>query len=468
MKKLYSLLIAVAILQLTSVKLNAQNTFPATGSAGIGTTAPNVSSILEIKSTTKGVLVPRMTKTQRDAIATPATGLLIYQTNSQPGFYYYSGTAWTALGAAPGANKNLSNLAATSVNMSVVPGADNSIDLGSKTKRWNETYSGYVIANNPDTSRAIITATNSFNGSGDGIAIEAIADTNFLNTFGIGVSASGGFIGGFGGGYIGQYGFGNFGVVGEAVDTIADWAGYFIGDVVANNFFIFSDRKLKQNIAPLSNGLDKLMQLNPSTYNYNTSAYSTMHLPTGKHYGLIADEVEKVFPEFVKESNSAVRYDAKTGRKSESITFKSVDYVELIPVLISSIQEQQSMITEKDATIAELQERLDRVETALNTASAADKFAAGESFKNIASLDQNSPNPFREKTVISYNIPETASSAVIKIFSLNGEEIKSVSLTSMGRSTVEISGNSFNAGTYTYQLIVDGKAIDTKLMVITK
>ena len=38
-----------------------------------------------------------MTKTQRDAIATPATGLLIYQTNSTPGFYYYNGTVWKAV-----------------------------------------------------------------------------------------------------------------------------------------------------------------------------------------------------------------------------------------------------------------------------------------------------------------------------------------------------------------------------------
>ena len=86
------------------VKLNAQNTFPSTGSAGIGTTSPNASSVLEMKSTTKGVLVPRMTLTQRNAIASPATGLLIYQTNSTPGFYYYSGSAWTAVSATAGAN----------------------------------------------------------------------------------------------------------------------------------------------------------------------------------------------------------------------------------------------------------------------------------------------------------------------------------------------------------------------------
>lgn len=77
--------------------VKAQNIFPANGSAGIGTNAPASSSLLEVKSTTKGVLIPRMTKTQRDAIATPATGLLIYQTNSTPGFYYHTGTTWTAL-----------------------------------------------------------------------------------------------------------------------------------------------------------------------------------------------------------------------------------------------------------------------------------------------------------------------------------------------------------------------------------
>jgi hypothetical protein len=86
------------ILFATSISLRAQtNIFPSTGSAGIGTTTPDASSLLEIKSTTKGLLISRMTKTQRDAIVSPATGLMIYQTNSNPGFYYYSGTAWKAL-----------------------------------------------------------------------------------------------------------------------------------------------------------------------------------------------------------------------------------------------------------------------------------------------------------------------------------------------------------------------------------
>jgi len=66
---------------------------------GIGTTSPNASSMLDITSTTSGILIPRMTIAQRNAITSPATGLLIYQNDSTPGFYYYNGSAWTPFGA---------------------------------------------------------------------------------------------------------------------------------------------------------------------------------------------------------------------------------------------------------------------------------------------------------------------------------------------------------------------------------
>ncbi|MBK8845006.1 MAG: tail fiber domain-containing protein [Bacteroidetes bacterium] len=113
MKKL--ILLAVATMLATIMQSNAQtNTFPTSGAAGIGTATPNASSLLDVTSTTKGVLIPRMTLAQRNAIASPATGLLIYQTNSTPGFYYYSGTAWTAVqkkawGLSDNSNTNSTN-----------------------------------------------------------------------------------------------------------------------------------------------------------------------------------------------------------------------------------------------------------------------------------------------------------------------------------------------------------------------
>jgi hypothetical protein len=73
--------------------------FYAFSQTGIGTTAPNASAKLEIASTDKGLLIPRMTAAQRAAIVTPANGLLVYQTDSETGFYVNTGTSaspvWT-------------------------------------------------------------------------------------------------------------------------------------------------------------------------------------------------------------------------------------------------------------------------------------------------------------------------------------------------------------------------------------
>ena len=56
--------------------------------------SPDSSAILDVKSTTQGVLIPRLTSNQKKAIVNPAEGLLIYQTNSTKGLNYYNGSAW--------------------------------------------------------------------------------------------------------------------------------------------------------------------------------------------------------------------------------------------------------------------------------------------------------------------------------------------------------------------------------------
>ena len=64
---------------------------------GIGTETPESSSVLDITSTSKGLLVPRMTQIQKNAISNPATGLLLYQTDGTVGFYSYNGSNWLLL-----------------------------------------------------------------------------------------------------------------------------------------------------------------------------------------------------------------------------------------------------------------------------------------------------------------------------------------------------------------------------------
>jgi len=79
-KKIFTLLALFAF----ALTVNAQ--------VGVGIATPDGSALLDVTSTTKGFLAPRMTETQKNAIASPATGLVVYQTDGTAGFYYNSGT----------------------------------------------------------------------------------------------------------------------------------------------------------------------------------------------------------------------------------------------------------------------------------------------------------------------------------------------------------------------------------------
>jgi hypothetical protein len=66
------------------------------GNVGIGTTSPNASAILDAQSTTKGVRMPNMTTTQKNAISSPAAGLMVFDTTLAK-LCVYSGSAWQTI-----------------------------------------------------------------------------------------------------------------------------------------------------------------------------------------------------------------------------------------------------------------------------------------------------------------------------------------------------------------------------------
>ena len=88
------------------------------------------SAILELKSTNMGLLIPRLTQFQRNLITSPTTGLLIFQTDNTPGFYYYNGSTWTSIGG------GIANEYDPVFTTSVAGG----ITL-SNTNNWNNAYS---------------------------------------------------------------------------------------------------------------------------------------------------------------------------------------------------------------------------------------------------------------------------------------------------------------------------------------
>jgi hypothetical protein len=82
-------------------------------------------------------------------------------------------------------------------------------------------------------------------------------------------------------------------------------------------------------------------------------------------------------------------------------------------------------------------------------------------------LEQNIPNPFHENTTIKYYLPNGMRTASITISDLNGVQLKAFDLSGgKGFGQVLISGGAFAAGTYIYTLTVNGKAVDSKRMVL--
>jgi len=116
-------------------------------------------------------------------------------------------------------------------------------------------------------------------------------------------------------------------------------AGYFSGDLqYTGTLTDVSDIRLKKNIQALENVLPRILLLMPKTYEMKTDEYEFMNLGEGKQFGLIAQDMEKVFPELVKKG----AHPDATGNKN--IEYLSVDYIDMIPILIQGMKEQQQQI----------------------------------------------------------------------------------------------------------------------------
>jgi hypothetical protein len=200
-----------------------------------------------------------------------------------------------------------------------------------------------------------------------------------------------------------------------------------------------SDIRRKKDIEKAPDIMDKVLTLDVKKYHMLESAPSDK-----KRYGLIAQEAEKVFPEAVTHIIQDDGSDIYT-----------LDYSVFGIIAIKALQEQQKKITT-------LEERIAKLEAAIN---------AGANSNNIsketgsASLEQNMPNPFNHATTIRYHIPQNAS-AMITIYNGNGVPVKTVKANDSGIATIQ--ANELSAGTYTYNLVVNGRIAASKKMVLLK
>ncbi len=157
-----------------------------------------------------------------------------------------------------------------------------------------------------------------------------------------------------------------YGVMG-VTNNSSSYAGYFEGDVFSTGSYLPSDRKLKQNEQVLAGARAILDQLRPVTYEYQDAQNPQFLLPQGKRYGLIAQELEQVLPHLVKETRHYL-FDDQNPKASQDdmITFKAVNYLELIPILIAAVQEQSDELETVKKQYQSLLKQNQYLETQLN------------------------------------------------------------------------------------------------------
>ena len=255
------------------------------------------------------------------------------------------------------------------------------------------------------------------------------------------------------------------------VNIPGKYAGYFVGNVAITGIVTAqnvsgSDSRLKTNISSLTESaketgvLSKVLSLNPVQYNLKQmyieskgdSTKASIPLYDEKsqqfqktHFGLIAQELQKVYPEIVYEQDNG---------------YLSVDYIGLIPLLIQSMKEMKAEI-----------DVLKSSETSRSIANEESETIQSNTLTDNLTpvLYQNTPNPFSQQTEIKYYIPTNTKTALLCIYDLQGKQLKQIALAERGEEGAQtILGSEFAAGIYLYGLIADGKQIDLKRMVLTE
>lgn len=256
----------------------------------------------------------------------------------------------------------------------------------------------------------------------------------------------------------------NYGVYGTVSGSGTKYGVYSNGNFGGTGSYLYtSDRKLKKNIKPLNNVLDKLMQLKPALYDFRIGEFGNMNLAEGKHFGFIAQELQTVFPELVSNQSFPSQYDEKQEKIADAIDYLGLNYTELIPVIIEGMQEQQQMILQQNELIEKLSKRLDDLEGNQPIT----QTLSGSSTKMIgAALSQNIPNPAKGITKIQYTIPASVANAYLICKNAQGAEVAHYAIQQKGNGQMSIDTYSYTDGQYFVSLVCDNVIVKTIQMEV--
>nr|MBK9653838.1 tail fiber domain-containing protein [Bacteroidota bacterium] len=319
--------ISIAILLFVSI-LFVENSFAQ--SVGINNSTPAASALLDLTSTSKGLLVPRMTSGQRLAILSPAQGLLVYETTTDQ-FFYFDSPIWKPL-ASNATAWNLTGNTGTVAGTNFI-GTTDSIDVITKTKnieRMRVKANGRVSIGGVTTPLAQLDVfVNTFldtivyrgrnnNSSGTITQIGSIEWFNdFSNTidFNNNVNSA-------------QFSINLNNNATHDFQLAFDDA----AKPGTNTWTIASDGRLKDDVNTFKDGLETIKQINPVYYRYNGKGGT----PAGEYYvGVIAQELQKATPYMV----GSFEYTPNAREINNRETYLDVNNGALTYVLVNSVKE---------------------------------------------------------------------------------------------------------------------------------
>jgi hypothetical protein len=250
----------------------------------------------------------------------------------------------------------------------------------------------------------------------------------------------------------------------------------------AGSFVIMSDGRFKNNRKENVPGLEFIKELKPVTYNYNIHklndhirARESKADQSGRSNDCcqsaeeeaIANKEKKLYTGFVAQEvevaanklgyNFSGVYKPQNDKDAYGLS-----YSDFVVPLVKAVQELSAKDEDKDKQIEYLQKQLDELKAMINIGS-----KTNVSF-NDASIEQNTPNPFNKTTTIKYSLPQKFTTAQIIITDKNGKTLKQQSISGSSKGTINIEASTLVAGAYNYSLIVDGRVISSKQMVLTK
>ena len=220
-----------------------------------------------------------------------------------------------------------------------------------------------------------------------------------------------------------------------------------------------SDGRFKRDLREDVSGLEFINNLRPVSYMVDNDAIQ-------KFLG-IPDDVAFAAKEEPKRQTGFVAQEVDALVKKTGYVFSGVDapkndkdpysirYAEFVVPLVKAVQELSVKNEEQQKQIDQLLEQIKNDST------------KDEELSEI-SLLQNIPNPFSRDTEIKMVLPESAGKATVIVYNLEGKQLRDLRVNGRGNTSVTILGGELSAGMYIYALIVDGKVIGTKRMILTK